>query len=69
MSMLNLISVGMGVGLLVIGKNFTYAPGVAVLPLHYVDYSTSYVFGWIKGQRDPVLDRMIDIVKALSKPK
>ena len=68
-SMLNLISVGMGIGLLVLGKNFTYPPGVTVLPLHDVDYVTSFVFGWIKGQRDPALDRMIDIVKALSKPK
>ena len=66
-SQLNLISVGMGLGLLVLGKNFTYPKGVTVLPLNDVDYSTSFVFGWIKGHRDPALDRMIDIVKSLSK--
>ncbi len=68
-SMLNLISVGMGIGMLVQGKDFTYPPGVAVLPLQDVDYVTSFVFGWIKGQRDPALDRMIDVVKALAKAK
>ncbi len=66
-SQLNLISVGMGLGLLVLGKNFTYPKGVTVLPLNDVDYSTSFVFGWIKGHRDPALDRMIDIVKSLAK--
>ena len=66
-SQLNLISVGMGIGLLVLGKHFTYPPGVTVLPLHDVDYVTSFVFGWIKGQRDPALDRMIEIVKTLAK--
>jgi len=27
------------------------------------------VFGWAKGKRDPVLDRMIDIIKTLAKEK
>ena len=66
-SQLNLISVGMGIGLVASGKHFAYPPGVIVLPLHDVDYVTNFVFGWIKGQRDPVLDHMIDIVKALAK--
>ncbi|WP_288831018.1 LysR substrate-binding domain-containing protein [uncultured Paraburkholderia sp.] len=65
-SQLNLISVGMGVGLAVIGKNFTYPASLAVMPLVEVSYATSFVFGWVKGQRDPVLDRMIEIVKNLS---
>jgi DNA-binding transcriptional LysR family regulator len=65
-SQLNLISVGMGVGLAVIGKNFTYPASLAVMPLVEVSYATSFVFGWVKGQRDPVLDRMIEIVKDLS---
>lgn len=66
-SQLNLISVGMGIGLAVIGRNFTYPQGLSVIPLSDVTYSTSYVFAWVKGQKDPSLDRMIDIIKALSK--
>jgi len=64
---LNLISVGMGIGLAVIGPNFNYPSALAVIPLQDVTYSTQYVFGWVKGQRDPTLDRMIDIVKELAK--
>jgi DNA-binding transcriptional LysR family regulator len=65
-SQINLISVGMGIGLAVIGRNFTYPPGLRVIPLDEVDYVTRFVFGWVKGQRDPVLDRMIEIVASLS---
>lgn len=64
---LNLISVGMGIGLAVIGKNFNYPPGLSVIPLTDVTYTTSYVFAWVKGQKDPALDRMIEIVKSLAK--
>ncbi|CAG9232845.1 LysR family transcriptional regulator [Paraburkholderia sabiae] len=68
-SQLNLISVGMGIGLAVVGKNFSYPASLAVIPLVEVDYATSFVFGWVKGQRDPVLDRMIEIVKELSEER
>ena len=63
---LNLISVGMGIGLAVVGKKFSYPAGLAVVPLKEVNYSTSFVFAWVKGQKDPTLDRMLDIVKKLS---
>ncbi len=66
-SQLNLISVGMGIGLAVTGKNFTYPTSLTVVPLEGVSYMTTFVFGWTKGKRDPVLDRMIDIVKSLAK--
>jgi DNA-binding transcriptional LysR family regulator len=66
-SQLNLISVGMGIGLAVIGRNFSYPTSLAVIPLDEVDYTTHFVLGWVKGERDPALDRMIDIVKTLSK--
>lgn len=65
-SQLNLISVGMGIGLAVIGKNFAYPPGLVVIPLDKIDYVTRFVFGWIKGQRGAVLDRMIVILRELS---
>ncbi|MBU3738134.1 MAG: LysR family transcriptional regulator [Rhodoferax sp.] len=61
---LNLISVGMGVGLAVMGRRFQYPAGLTVIPLEDVNYTTSFVFAWVKGQKDPALDRMIEIIKA-----
>lgn len=66
-SQLNLVSVGMGVGLAVMGKKFSYPPSLAVVPLQDVDYVTNFVFGWVKGRRDPALDRMIEIVERLAR--
>lgn len=65
-SQLNLISVGMGIGLAVIGRNFSYPAALTVIPLSDVSYTTSYVFAWVKGQKDPTLERMIEIIKTLS---
>jgi DNA-binding transcriptional LysR family regulator len=65
---LNLIAIGMGVGLLPTGKNFEYhQPGLAVVPLDEVIYPTTFVFAWVKGQKDPALDRMIELIAELSK--
>jgi DNA-binding transcriptional LysR family regulator len=64
---LNLISVGMGVGLASVGRDFAYPAGLTVVPLEDVNYTSSFVFAWVKGQRDPALDRMIEIIKTLSK--
>ena len=65
---LNLIAVGMGVGLLPTGKNFEYhQPGLAVVPLNEVNYPTTFVFAWVQGQKDPVLERMIELVVDMSK--
>jgi DNA-binding transcriptional LysR family regulator len=64
-SQLNLISVGMGIGFAVMGKNFAYPSNLSVVPLEDVNYPTSFIFGWVKGQRDPILDRMIEVVTAL----
>ncbi|CAG2153818.1 Hca operon transcriptional activator HcaR [Cupriavidus yeoncheonensis] len=66
-SQLNLISVGMGIGLSVVGKNFSYPPDLTTLPLSDVSYATTFVLGWIKGERNPALDHMIEIVEGLSK--
>jgi DNA-binding transcriptional LysR family regulator len=65
-SQLNLVSVGMGVGLAVVGRSFNYPPGLSVIPLEDVNYTTSFVFAWVKGQKDPSLDRMLEIIKTLS---
>lgn len=66
-SQLNLVSAGMGIGLVVTGKHLSYPTNLAVVPLSEISYSTSFVFGWIKGQRSPALDHMLEIVKELSK--
>ncbi|MCC7079817.1 MAG: LysR family transcriptional regulator [Burkholderiales bacterium] len=65
-SQLNLVSVGMGVGLVVTGRNFTYPAGVSVIPLDDVKYTTTFVFAWVKGQKDPALERMIGIIEDLA---
>jgi DNA-binding transcriptional LysR family regulator len=66
-SQLNLISVGMGIGLAVMGKNFQYPSDLTVIPLTNLDYSTRFIFGWVRRQNDPILDKMIEIVNNLSK--
>ena len=63
---LNLVSVAMGIGLIVTGRNFTYPPSVSVVSLEDVNYQTTFIFGWIKDQKDPAVDRMIEIVKSFS---
>lgn len=67
-SMLNLVSVGMGVGLCVMGDNFAYPPPLRTVPLRQVDYCTRFALGWLKGQRDPLVDAFLDVVKSVAKP-
>jgi DNA-binding transcriptional LysR family regulator len=64
---LNLVSVGVGIGLTVIGSNFSYPDSLVVVPLREVSYTTSFVFGWVKGQADPALLRMKEIVESLAR--
>lgn len=64
---LNLVSVGLGVGLVVTGGGFDYPTSLSVVPLEEVNYPTTFVLGWVKGEKDPSLERMIDIVKVLAK--
>lgn len=68
-SQLNLVSVGMGIALMPTGRDFIYPASVRVVPLDNVSYSTSFIFGWVKGKRTPALDRMIEIVQALAHEK
>jgi DNA-binding transcriptional LysR family regulator len=65
-SQLNLISVGMGIALMPTGRDFVYPASVSVIPLENVSYSTSFIFGWVKGRRSPALDHMIEIVQTLA---
>lgn len=63
---LDLVSVAMGIGLITTGRNFTYPPSLRVVPLEGVDYPTTFIFGWIKGRKEPTVDRMIEIITSLS---
>ena len=56
----------MGIGLIPTGRNFIYPANLSVKPLDDVNYTTTFIFGWVKGQKDPAVDRMIEIIKALS---
>ncbi|GAA0749473.1 LysR family transcriptional regulator [Ideonella azotifigens] len=64
---LNLISVGIGIGLAVTGRNFIYPNGITVVPLQDVSHATSFVLAWVKDKMDPALERLLDIVKLLAK--
>lgn len=66
-SQLNLVSVGIGIGLTVTGKDFHYPASLAVVPLKDVNYTTNFALGWIRGRTEPVLDRFVELVKELSK--
>lgn len=65
-TLLNLVSVGVGIGLTIFGKGFTYPPSLTVLKLNHVNYSTSFNLARVKGPTEPVLERFIEIVKDLS---
>jgi DNA-binding transcriptional LysR family regulator len=60
---INLVSVGMGIGLTVIGENFRYPSSVTVVPLEGVDYQTSFVFAWAEQSTDPIIERMLSVIK------
>lgn len=61
-SMLNLISVDMGIGLCVTGPHFTFPSQLQVVPLCRIPYTTSFVLGWLKGRRDPLVESFLGSV-------
>ena len=65
-TLLNLVSVGMGIGLTLTGKDINYPPSLAVLKLDKVSYATSFNLAWVKGPAEPVLDRFIRVVRDLA---
>lgn len=64
---LNLVQVGMGIGFAVTSKHFTYPPSLAVIPIKDIHFPTQFILGWSKGQTEPVVEQMIEIVKTLAK--
>ena len=55
----------MGVGLVVTGKGFAYPSSLSVIPLADVEYPTTFILGWVKGEKPPTLDRMLEVIKLL----
>ena len=63
-TLLNLASVGVGIGLVVTGKNFVFPSNLSVLKIEGVVYPTTFSLCWVRGRMEPTLARFIDTVKA-----
>lgn len=64
-TLLNLVSVGMGIGLVVTGKGFAFPNNISVLRIEDVSYPSTFALCWIRGRMEPTLARFIDVVRAL----
>lgn len=62
-SLLNLVSVDMGIGLCIAGKHFVYPNRLRIVPLRGVAYSASFVVAWMKGRHEPLVQSLLDAVK------
>jgi DNA-binding transcriptional LysR family regulator len=65
-TLLNLVAVGVGIGLTVTGKDFVFPPSLVLLRLNDVNYTTTFALSWVKGRIEPVLERFIETVKELA---
>lgn len=64
---LNLISVGMGIGLVVMMSGLRYPGNIKVVPLRNVNYATKFQLMWMKNRRlEPVLEQFINTVQQLA---
>ena len=64
-TMLNLVSVSMGIGLVVTGKHFIFPSNLSVLKIEGVSYPTTFALCWVRGRMEPTLARFVDTVIAL----
>lgn len=65
---LNLISVGMGIGLVVTMPGLRYPGNIKVIPLRNLNYATKFQLMWIKKSRlEPVLEQFINTVQQLAR--
>ncbi len=65
-SLLNLVSVGVGIGLCVTGPGLVFPPSLSVLGIKGVNYPINFALSWVKGRMEPVLERFVQTVKELS---
>jgi DNA-binding transcriptional LysR family regulator len=67
---LNLVSVGMGIGIVVVLPGVSYPTNLQVVPLSGLSYSTKFQLLWSKQQRmEPVLEQFINVVQRLATRK
>jgi DNA-binding transcriptional LysR family regulator len=64
---INLISVGIGIGLVVSAPRLQYPSSVTVVPLRNIDYSSEFTLVWRRGQIEPCLQNFIDVVRGLAR--
>ncbi|MBF6629534.1 MAG: LysR family transcriptional regulator [Comamonas sp.] len=62
-TLLNLVSVGVGIGLVVTGKGFVFPNNLSVLHIEDVSYPSTFALCWVRGRMEPTLARFIDVVK------
>ncbi|MEZ5650001.1 MAG: LysR substrate-binding domain-containing protein [Burkholderiaceae bacterium] len=63
----NLISVGMGVGLVVSSADLQYPQNIRVLPLRGIEYISQFRLIWRADQVNPILDNFVDTMRRLVK--
>lgn len=64
-TLLNLVSVGVGIGLVVTGKGFAFPSNLSVLRIEDVSYPSTFALCWIRGHMEPTLARFIDLVRSI----
>lgn len=64
-TLLNLVSVGVGIGLVVTGKGFVFPNNLSVLQIEDVSYPSTFALCWVRGRMEPTLARFIDVVKRI----
>jgi DNA-binding transcriptional LysR family regulator len=65
-SQLNLVSVGVGVCLAVTCKKIDYSTNLSVTPLSDPEQSVTFIFSWLKGQKNSMLDQMTQIIRRVT---
>lgn len=66
---LNLISVGLGIGLIISAPELQYPNGVKVVPLSDVEYTSRFMLIWRRGEMEPILQNFIKIVRQIARSK
>jgi len=59
----DLVSVGVGIGVSVIGGMHTYPPEISVIAITDVDYDITFQLSHMYGRVEPVLDTFINVVQ------
>lgn len=66
---INLISVGMGLGLVVVSPGLQFPDDIHVVPLRNISYRSQFRLIWRRGATEPILQNFIDIVRELVKAR